>query len=142
MKNINRTVKIVATGTLLLLAAVASAQPPQIQIETLVAADGATAGATLRTAIWVYLAPGFHVNSNKPLEDFLIPTALIPSPPDGITVTEITYPEAGLLEQKGAEIPLAVFEERFAIGVLLTLANDLPVGTYTVPGTLRYQACD
>ena len=142
MKNINRTVKIVATGTLLLLAAVASAQPPQVQIETLVTADGAAAGTTLRAAIRVYLAPGFHVNSNKPLEDFLIPTALIPLPPDGITVTEITYPEAGLLEQKGAEIPLAVFEERFAIGVLLTLANDLPVGTYTVPGTLRYQACD
>lgn len=142
MKNINRTVKIVVTGTLLLLAAVASAQPPQVQIETLVAAEGAAAGATLRAAIRVYLAPGFHVNSNKPLEDFLIPTALNLSPPDGITMTEITYPEAGLLEQKGAEIPLAVFEERFAIGVLLALANDLPVGTYTVPGTLRYQACD
>jgi len=142
MKNINRTVKIVVTGTLLLLAAVASAQPPQVQIETLVAADGAAAGATLRAAIRVYLAPGFHVNSNKPLEDFLIPTALNLSPPDGITMTEITYPEAGLLEQKGAELPLSVFEERFAIGVLLALANDLPVGTYTVPGTLRYQACD
>ena len=86
MKNINRTVKIVVTGTLLLLAAVASAQPPQFQIETLVAADGAAAGATLRAAIRVYLAPGFHVNSNKPLEDFLIPTALNLSPPDGIGV--------------------------------------------------------
>ena len=143
MKNINRTVKIVAVGTLLSLAAVASAQqPPEVQIETLVAAEGAVAGTTLRVAVRAYLAPGFHVNSNKPLEDFLIPTALILSPPDGIAVAEITYPEAGLLEQQGAEIPLAVFEERFAIGVLLTLANDLPVGTYTVPGTLRYQACD
>ena len=46
------------------------------------------------------------------------------------------------MSQTGADQPLAVFEESFVIGAALTLAGDLEPGEYTVPGTLRYQACD
>ena len=139
------TTRMIATTTawaLLALVVPVSAQAPTIQVETLLETNGAVAGTAIRAAVHVQLEPGFHVNSDTPLEDFLIPTVLKLTLPNGITATEITYPEAGLLEQVGAETPLAVFEERFAIGIVFALADDLSAGSYAVPGALRYQACD
>jgi thiol:disulfide interchange protein len=47
-----------------------------------------------------------------------------------------------MLEQQGSENPLAVFEETFVIGAAFTVASDLDAGNYSIPGRLRYQACD
>ena len=135
----------IGTTALVALLGTASAvlaQPTQILTQTVLDADGATAGTSVRAALQVRLDSGFHVNSNTPLEDFLIPTALTLTPPDGIAVSEIAYPAAGLLEQVGADTPLAVFEEHFTIGVILDVGEGLAAGTYAIPGTLRYQACD
>ena len=126
------------------VAAALAAQPGRIGIalEPLAEADAAHAGTTFRVALRAQLDPGFHVNSNTPLETFLIPTVLTVDPPPGITLEGIAWPEAILLSQAGAEQPLAVFGETFLIGAALALAPDLQPGTYDVPGSLRYQACD
>ena len=125
-------------------AAAISAQPGRIGIalEPLAEADAARAGTTFRVAVRAQLDPGFHVNSNAPLEDFLIPTVLSLDPPAGMELEALAWPEPILLSQQGADQPLAVFEETFVIGAALALAPDLEPGAYTVPATLRYQACD
>ena len=124
--------------------AVLAAQPGRIGIalDPLAEADAAHAGTTFRVALRAQLDPGFHVNSNEPLEDFLIPTVLTLEPPAGFELESLAWPEPILLSQRGADEPLAVFEESFVIGAALSLAADLAPGAYTVPGTLRYQACD
>ena len=63
-------------------------------------------------------------------------------PPDGIELAGLAWPEPILLSQQGADGPLAVFEETFAIGAALVLDPGLTPGTYAAPGVLRYQACD
>ena len=116
-----------------------------IDIETVGETDVAPAGSSYRAALDATLSPtgrGLHVNSEAPLEDFLIPTVLTLDPPEGIAVDGLAWPEPILLEQQGAEKPLAVFEEEFVIGASFAVAGDLAPGDYVVPGTLRYQACD
>ena len=125
----------------------AAAQPGRISMEiaTVAEADVAHAGATHRVALDARLQPagtGLHVNSNEPLEDFLIPTVLTVEPPAGIAVESLAWPEAVMLEQQGADKPLAVYEEIFAIGVALAIDPDVAPGSYEVPLALRYQACD
>ena len=125
----------------------AAAQPGRISLEIapLAEADVAHAGAVHRVALEARLQPagtGLHVNSNAPLEDFLIPTVLTIEPPAGIAVGGLAWPEPVLLEQQGAEKPLAVYEETFAIGVALAVGPDVAPGDYDVPAALRYQACD
>ena len=125
----------------------AAAQPGRISIEidTVAEADVAHAGNTHRVALDARLRPagsGLHVNSNEPLEDFLIPTVLTVEPPAGITVEGLAWPEPIMLEQQGAEKPLAVYEETFAIGVALAVDAAVAPGDYDVPASLRYQACD
>ncbi len=131
----------------LALPAVAGAQPGRISIElaTIVETDATAAGGTHRVAVDATLQPqgsGLHVNSNEPLEDFLIPTVLTLEPPDGVSLEGLAWPTPIMLEQQGAEKPLAVFEEEFVIGAAFALADDLAPGEYIVPGRLRYQACD
>ena len=132
---------------LVLIATMASptaAQVPDIgvRIQPLTETDAAHPGTSARVALQMGLNPGFHVNSDTPLDDLLIPTALTLDVPEGFALGGVAYPEAILLEQVGAEEPLAVFEEEFLIGAVLELNASLQPGTYTVPGTLRYQACN
>ena len=124
-----------------------AAQPGRISIElaAVAEADVAHAGAVHRVAVDARLRPagtGLHVNSNEPLEDFLIPTVLTVETPAGMRVEGLAWPEPIMLEQQGAEKPLAVYEETFAIGVALAIDPDVAPGDYEVPAALRYQACD
>ena len=130
-----------------LLPAVTAAQPGRISIELSTANEFniGPAGSTLRVALEATLQPqgnGLHVNSNDPLEEFLIPTVLTLDPPEGIALEALAWPTPIMLEQQGSESPLAVFEETFVIGAAFTIDSDLDVGNYSIPGSLRYQACD
>jgi cytochrome c biogenesis protein CcdA/DsbC/DsbD-like thiol-disulfide interchange protein/thiol-disulfide isomerase/thioredoxin len=124
------------------LATPSAAQPPDVAINEVVETDAAHLGTTTRVALEVKLDPGYHVNSNTPLDDLLIPTVLTLEPPDGISLAGVAFPVAVLLEQVGVEDPLAVFEEEFLIGAALSVDTSLAPGSYAVPGTLRYQACN
>ena len=136
-----------AIATVLLWPASTEAQPKRISIalSNVAEADAAHPGTTHRVAIEARLEPqgsGLHVNSNEPLEEFLIPTVLTLDPPPGVELGGVAWPTPILFESAGSEQPLAVFEEEFVIGAALTLEADLPPGDYVVPGSLRYQACD
>ena len=116
------------------------APPIGLELTTLLESDAAHPGTTFRMALEVRLNPGFHVQSNEPLDEFLIPTELELAPPAGIEVASLAFPQPVMLEQAGLE--LAVFEEESVIGIALDLAAELAAGNYRVPGTFRYQACD
>jgi thiol:disulfide interchange protein len=113
---------------------------PAIQVYP--AAEGVNAGNMLRYAVVVSIGAGWHVNANKPLDKYLIPTSLTLTPPPGITVKNIVYPAPAMVTLQETVEKLAVYTETFKIGVVLDTANDLAPGKYTVPGTLQYQACD
>ena len=62
------------------------AQSSQIQInsEIVLESTAAHAGTSIRGAISVQLEQGYHVNSNAPLDESLIPTVLNLDTPQGI----------------------------------------------------------
>jgi thiol:disulfide interchange protein len=135
---------LVPVVALLLLALqVAAAQLRGIQAElTPIVESDAAAGASVRAALQVRLPDRFHVQSDAPRDANLIPTALTINPPEGISVTEIVFPEATDFAQIGQAEPLTVFEQEFAIGVRLDVAPGAPLGPANVPAKFRYQACD
>jgi thiol:disulfide interchange protein DsbD len=127
----------------LVSASAASAQirRPRAEVTPLVEKP-AQAGETARVALKVSLPEGLHTQSNKPRDENLIPTELSVTVPPGVTVKEIVWPSPTDLNQVGADKPLAVFEQTFAIGVQLEIARSVPAGDLVVPAGLRYQACD
>jgi hypothetical protein len=89
------------------------------------------------------VASGFHINSNKPKSEFLIPTALKMDVPTDIVLGRIQYP-AG----KDVSFPfspdekLNVYSGDFTIKVAVHPLRSVTPGKYAMRGTLRYQACD
>lgn len=86
---------------------------------------------------------GFHVNSNTPTEEFLIPTVLTLEAPTDIIIGRITYPPGELASFPFApDQKLSVYTGEFTLSVMVRpLAGVMP-SNYAVHGTLKYQACD
>ena len=125
-----------------LVAAVSTLQGrPQVQVSGLLESDVVHAGKKVHAAVGVKLPKGYHVNSNQPLDKYLIPTMLSLELPEGIALRETVYPKAINLTLEWSEKPLAVYEETFFIGISLEL-GALPLGKHLIDGRLRYQACD
>jgi len=87
--------------------------------------------------------PGYHINSNKPSSQLLIPTALRLDLPTDISVAKLTYPEGHLQTFPFApDEKLSVYAGDFEITGLVNAAQSTPKGHYRVHGQLKYQACD
>ncbi|MDK1020278.1 MAG: cytochrome c biogenesis protein CcdA [Candidatus Hydrogenedentes bacterium] len=122
----------------------AAAQAKNVRVETnlIFDTDAAHAGSTIYAALEVDIEKGYHIQSNAPLEQFLIPAILTFTLPEGVEVLEIVYPEAILLDTEISAEPLAVFEGRFVVGVALEIRADIGVGEHAIQAKLHYQACD
>jgi thiol:disulfide interchange protein len=123
------------------LAAWAQGGPTRIELTPVYETEATHPGARYRMAVDVQLDEGYHVNSEAPLDPFLIPTELHIAQPEGFTVAVLAYPEAIPFDQIG-NIQLVVFEERFRIGVAVDVAEGVAPGEYVLPARLRYQSCD
>jgi len=85
----------------------------------------------------------YHVNSNKPLAEELIPTQLHFSLPGEIAVGRMQYPAGKLMSFPfDPSTKLSVYSGDFVIRGLLVAPTSAAAGTYTVHAELKYQACD
>src|SRR5215469_3676285 len=85
---------------------------------------------------------GFHVNSNQPKSELLIPTTLKLEPPTDLATGSIIYPPG-----KDLSFPfdpsekLSVYSDDFTVTAKMSAAKAAGTGNFTVHGQLRYQAC-
>jgi hypothetical protein len=86
---------------------------------------------------------GFHINSNTPTADFLIPTALKFDTPTDIVLGKITYPQG---EEKSfpfaPDDKLSVYSGDFTVTLKVHPLSTVAPGNYEFHGQLKYQACD
>jgi hypothetical protein len=97
-------------------------------------------GETAEARIDVALLSGYHVNSDKPAEDYLIPLRLRWQP-GPLTPAGIVYPKPELRNYSFSEKPVSVFTEKFPIVTQFKAEPGAPVGPGVLTGKLRYQAC-
>lgn len=89
------------------------------------------------------VASGFHINSNTPKSEFLIPTSLRMDPPTDIVLGKIQYPAGKDLSFPfSPDEKLNVYSGDFSINVAVHPLHAVVPGKYVMHGTLRYQACD
>lgn len=101
------------------------------------------AGKEFQVAIVAQILQGFHMNSHKPSEDYLIPTTLTPEPPAGIQILDTIYPD-GRNEKFSfsPDKPLNVYTGTVTLRLRVIAKSDAPTGPTDFPLTLRYQACN
>ena len=100
-------------------------------------------GKSFEIAVVVEIVKGFHMNSHKPTDPYLIPTTLTPQLPAGFDVADTIYPDGR--EEKfsfSPNKPLNVYTGKVVLRLKLTAHPDAALGATTIPITLRYQACN
>jgi hypothetical protein len=120
----------------------AQMRAPKAELAATVETAKVHAGKPATLALKVTLPPNVHVQSDKPREAAFFPTALVLTPPAGVTVTATKYPPAVDFTQEGQDTPLAVFEKSFMVTVTVAVAASVKPGALVVPGRFDYQACD
>jgi hypothetical protein len=85
----------------------------------------------------------FHINSNKPKSELLIPTVLKLSPTPPVNVASVKYPDGQDMSFPFApDEKLSVYSGDFTITAVMKAPANAPSGNVPVSGSLRFQACD
>jgi len=119
--------------------------PPQVPKVTAAPIDPVTVkpGGSKPVQFEFRVAPGFHINSNKPKSELLIPTVVNLDVPTNVSVAKLTYPAGqDLTFEFSPDEKLSVYTGDFVVKAQVHTATATPLGTYRVHGVLRFQACD
>jgi hypothetical protein len=101
----------------------------------------AKAGSAVDSALPLALRSGYHVNSNTPSDDYLIPLRLTWNP-GPLEATGYVFPKAQMEKYRFSEKPLSVYSGDFEIVTRFKAAANAPPGPAILTGKLRYQACN
>jgi len=124
-----------------------SASPPKpstvVKPAAYVSLEPVPAGREFQVAVVAQIMQGFHMNSHKPSDEYLIPTTLTAQPPAGIQLLDTIYPE-GRNEKFSfsPDKPLNVYTGTVTLRLRLAAKSDAAPGAVEIPITLRYQACN
>jgi DsbC/DsbD-like thiol-disulfide interchange protein len=99
------------------------------------------AGSKLDINVYITIASGWHINSDKPHEDFLIP-AVITGGGDGMKLLSVIYPIPVESQLSFSEKPVSVFEGTVNASLTFEIPKNIKVGTKKVTVKLDYQACN
>ncbi len=86
--------------------------------------------------------PGFHVNSNKPNEEYLIPLKLTWTNTGALEAGAVDYPRPTNEKYEFAEKPLSVLTGNFDLIAHFKVGPRASAGPGAATGKLRYQACN
>lgn len=88
------------------------------------------------------MKPGYHTNSNKPAEDYLIPFKLTWETGGPLEVVEVVYPPGKMAKYEFSEKPISVLGGEFEVVTKFKRAANPALGPGFLSGKLRYQACN
>ena len=90
----------------------------------------------------VKIREGYHIQSNKVDDEYIIPTELEIKGVKYISLVEQKYPESNQFNLEGSDIVLNVFDGEIEIEFKLQIDTQIMIRSYQLEANLRYQACD
>jgi len=115
---------------------------PNIPVNGAVASTKISRGRTAQGTIVMEIPSGFHANSNRPLEKFLIATQLQIEAPKGIRVGPVIYPRALMRSLKFSKSRVSVFEGRTTMRFSVMVPRDYSGNSAELKARLRFQSCN
>jgi hypothetical protein len=97
------------------------------------------AGKSSLVALHFRIAPGMHINSHTPSDEFLIPTVFSIPASEGVKLDAASYPSGAIITlPSDPKTKLNVYSGEFIIQAKIVS----PPGDHLVQAKLRYQACN
>jgi hypothetical protein len=91
--------------------------------------------------VFVRLSEGYHVNSNTPNDEYLVPLRLTWNAAP-LEVIEVSYPKPEEQSYAFSDKPVSVFSGEFEIATRFKVPASSQRGPAVLTGKLRYQACN
>ncbi len=118
------------------LLARASKQPVTVKVFD---APGKSSDGKVQLTVRLLIDNGWHINSNHPIQDYLIPTRVKVSENSGWSLDEVSYPEGEKITLAFSPETLSVYEGSVDIPVILT-AKDATATKITL--RVSFQPCN
>jgi Disulphide bond corrector protein DsbC len=114
-----------------------------VKVHSFVSLEPVPRGKEFQAAVVAEIRSGYHVNSHKPADEYLIATTLTPQLPESFKLVDTIYP-AGRQEKFSfsPDKPLDVYAGSVTFKLRLVAEAGAPVGAVKIPVILRYQACN
>ncbi|MCJ7554684.1 MAG: thioredoxin fold domain-containing protein [Ignavibacteriaceae bacterium] len=136
----------ILTGLILIITSHSFAQfgfnPDLLNIKTYLSLDKVYTGSEFKIALKVNIEKEWHINSNHPLEDYLIPSELTIQEDQNFKLNKVVYPKAQDFKFAFSENPLSVWEGEIIVGAILKVNENVEPGTYSLIVNFDYQACN
>lgn len=100
-----------------------------------------TAGETVNIVLSVNISEGWHINSVKPNDEYLIPTKITVNRND-FSVKGVKFPEAKNLKFKFSDKPVAVYEGEFEVTIIVEALPNIKPGNEKIGIVMEYQSCN
>ncbi|HYX29648.1 MAG TPA: protein-disulfide reductase DsbD N-terminal domain-containing protein [Pyrinomonadaceae bacterium] len=121
----------------------ALAPQPNIEIKGYYSANKVSRGRVVRATIQMDIPGGYHVNANKPLGKYAIPTTIKIEAPQGVVVGPIIFPRALIRNLKAVNNErLAVYEGRAVFRFNVTIPANYGDQWMNLRAHVRYQSCN
>lgn len=111
-----------------------------VEAYSILSVSSAQPGRTYPAATLVSVAPGWHINSAHPHQDWLIPAELTIDTIMEVTPHAVVYPkgaQAFLLDET-----MSVYNGRVILYYEITISDSTPAGDIVLPVQFTYQACN
>ncbi|GEM_PF-662400 len=99
-------------------------------------------GEVFELSLELHILPGFHLNSEKPGDEMLVPTSIELENIEAFEIKEIFFPEPQVKKFKFAARLLSVYEGQVKVKLKIELKPAVKESTVEMAGKVRYQACN
>lgn len=113
-----------------------------VKPKTYVSVNKVPAGSSFDVAIVVEIQSGYHMNSHKPTESYLIPTEITMGAAPGFKEEKATYPDGQMMQFQFSKEKLSVYSGQVTLRARIQSQPDASPGEATLPFILRFQACN
>lgn len=130
------------TDSAALAAPLTPLQSSNIGVNGFYSVDKAPRGRTIQAALVLDIPNGYHVNANKPLGKYAVPTTVKIEAPGGVRVSPVIFPRAVVRRPKFSQgEPLAFYEGRAVLRFNVTIPANYDQGTSELRAKVRFQSC-
>lgn len=98
-------------------------------------------GGATRATVVLSIPGGLHVNSNRPNNEYAIPTVVRVTSNEA-RLSAVTYPRGASKKFGFSDKPISVYEGRAAFNFNVTVPANFRGSTIRVRAVVRYQACN
>lgn len=119
-------------------------QASNIGVNGFFSVDRAQQGGSFQAAVVMDIPGGLHVNANKPLGKYSVPTIVKVDAPRGFRVTPVSYPRGSVRTFRfggSDETRIAVYEGRTIFRFNVSVPAGQPFGVENVRVSVRFQSC-